>query len=191
MWNPLFSPSQYLSSCPSEVPPSFPWKLLLTCFQSQQFQGLYVPLTWKMGVWSLSSQSQLQSSACCNWCKDENVTQATSKAFKVMRFHGVLEKEKLFPVEWMVCKYADHVYLYSFQTMTKGSTSYFLIWSLIYWYIQLTVSIYSIRFSKTYVPMKSLPVYLQGISVLQNLLMTLCSQFLPLPLAPDNHWSAF
>lgn len=64
-------------------------------------------------------------------------------------------------------------------------------WSLIYQYIQLTVSIDSIWFSKMYVPMKSLPVYLQGISVLQNLLMTLCRQFLPLPLAPDNHWSAF
>lgn len=108
-----------------------------------------------------------------------------------MAFRNHYALLNIFPVEWMVCKYADHVYLYSFQTMTKGSTSYFLIWSLIYWYIQLTVSIYSIRFSKTYVPMKSLPVYLQGISVLQNLLMTLCSQFLPLPLAPDNHWSAF
>ena len=26
----------------------------------------YILLTWKMGVWSLSSQSQLQSSACCS-----------------------------------------------------------------------------------------------------------------------------
>ena len=83
----------------------------------------------------------------------------------------------------------NHVYLYSFQTVTKGSPFFF--WSLIYQYIQLTVSIYSIWFSKMYVPMKSLPVYLQGISVLQNLLMTLCRQLLPLPLAPDNHWSAF